>query len=652
MATPAKALFVVPTRNKEYTMPSLNNTTFTFDLNPDPEISQYYKFVNVTNSSIFGALPDASYPSYYREVAEVVFGNNVNVNLRNHQNNLNAYLVDTLTYTGGIDRDNITLTRVNNAIIRTGNDKDSVYLQGATNTKVYTGNDASSDSVEITGSGIYHFDANGNGYRDTEVVEFSSYNFVSTGAGNDRLGIIASKFSEYNAGEGSDTISINNSSNDVVYAGTGNDSFEIINTHHIAPLTYTGNAPFIITPYSYFSTVENLSYYAGDGNDMANVRGYVNNSLFSLGNGNDNINFGQSFSTPERYKFEYTKNTITSGSGNDVINFSGIYTKITENTINAGADNDTITVTQTTMLNSKLYGGLGDDTITFTGTGGVYTDNLISAGDGFDAINLLGGTHTRINASSGNDNDTIRVENARLTDSSLRGDNGDDTIEIISGELNKSYLYAGAGNDTVTISEGVTLIDGRIHGGEGDDTLTSYNASDIRIWGGSGNDFISSGAGNDSLAGGAGYDTLYGGVGNDTYVFSAVSGLDFVSDTEGLNTYQFNVDFKNFDGSEFFEFSIDNDVVFSFDGDTGVTIRTSTSEDYSTFDDARAGFIENLNRIVFRDTTGATSVISQSAMNAIITNIQNFTAEGYTPSATLSYDAATNQVVFSPLVAA
>lgn len=92
-------------------------------------------------------------------------------------------------------------------------------------------------------------------------------------------------------------------------------------------------------------------------------------------------------------------------------------------------------------------------------------------------------------------------------------------------------IVLGAGDDVATIGS-VIAIDAAIYGGEGNDTLTSASGNDLllgeggddllkaggglnRLYGGDGNDQLSSGGGDDTLSGGAGDDVLKAGSGHD-----------------------------------------------------------------------------------------------------------------------------------------
>jgi Ca2+-binding RTX toxin-like protein len=91
------------------------------------------------------------------------------------------------------------------------------------------------------------------------------------------------------------------------------------------------------------------------------------------------------------------------------------------------------------------------------------------------------------------------------------GGPGDDTLR--TGYAGGDTLVGGAGNDNLGAA-GVSKTN-FLFGGEGDDTLSSGPGSD-ELYGESGNDQLNGGGGNDMLAGGDGNNTLAGGIGNDS----------------------------------------------------------------------------------------------------------------------------------------
>jgi Ca2+-binding RTX toxin-like protein len=87
-----------------------------------------------------------------------------------------------------------------------------------------------------------------------------------------------------------------------------------------------------------------------------------------------------------------------------------------------------------------------------------------------------------------------------------------------------------------------------VHGGSGDDTITTGDGNDT-IYGDAGNDTIHSGAGNDTVFGGRGIDFVNGGVGTDTahlgsgrdsFEWNPGEGSDVIDGGSGIDTLVFN----------------------------------------------------------------------------------------------------------------
>jgi Ca2+-binding RTX toxin-like protein len=101
-------------------------------------------------------------------------------------------------------------------------------------------------------------------------------------------------------------------------------------------------------------------------------------------------------------------------------------------------------------------------------------------------------------------------------------------------DVQKIVVHALGGDDNVF---NVTDIQAELYGGAGDDYITS----------GAGNDYLYGEAGNDDLSGGRGNDHLHGGSGNDGYYFSGtVLGNDAVYESPSVDVD--SLDFAGFEG--------------------------------------------------------------------------------------------------------
>ena len=206
------------------------------------------------------------------------------------------------------------------------------------------------------------------------------------------------------------------------------------------------------------------------------------------------------------------------GAGNDLL-ISG-----DDNVFMDGGDGDDIL--QAGAGDDVLHGGNGADTI-YGGTGddiitGGAGANLIYGGDGNDQI--TGGVDAdRIYGGAGRDiihggagNDVIFDGG---DDDLIYGGDGDDEIHVFGdgrayGGAGADWMVAEAGlvelfgEDGNDILHGGATIGARLHGGDGDDRITT-SLFDGYAFGGAGDDVLSSSDYNAVLQGGAGNDTFY-----------------------------------------------------------------------------------------------------------------------------------------------
>jgi hypothetical protein len=120
----------------------------------------------------------------------------------------------------------------------------------------------------------------------------------------------------------------------------------------------------------------------------------------------------------------------------------------------------------------------------------------------------------------------------------VRTGDGNDVIQAAANVKVNMDVYGGAGDDTITTGKGNDRIDGglgndNIKSGAGHDDVFG-NAGDDIIDAGSGHDVVYGGDGNDTLKGGKGRDTLEGGAGND--ILEGGSGNDVLSGGLGDDT--------------------------------------------------------------------------------------------------------------------
>ncbi|WP_256875197.1 esterase-like activity of phytase family protein [Nostoc sp. C052] len=145
---------------------------------------------------------------------------------------------------------------------------------------------------------------------------------------------------------------------------------------------------------------------------------------------------------------------------------------------------------------NTIQTGNGDDTVL------VGRDSSVSGGEGNDRIFIgQNGPAQNTTADGGNGNDVITVVEASGSNN-LLGAAGDDNLSVIEGS--RQSLFGGSGNDTLTSGGS----NNRLYGGSGDDKLFS-NANDS-LFGGDGDDVLFAGqGGSNSLTGGTGIDQFW-----------------------------------------------------------------------------------------------------------------------------------------------
>ncbi|MCC7248997.1 MAG: hypothetical protein IT473_10275 [Lysobacter sp.] len=110
----------------------------------------------------------------------------------------------------------------------------------------------------------------------------------------------------------------------------------------------------------------------------------------------------------------------------------------------------------------------------------------------------------------------------------VRSGDGNDVVRAAANVSVNMDVYGGAGNDTITTGKGRDRVDGGagndiintgagrddVFGGAGNDTIDAGSGHDV-VYGGDGNDILRGGKGRDYIEGGAGNDVMEGGTGND-----------------------------------------------------------------------------------------------------------------------------------------
>jgi len=166
----------------------------------------------------------------------------------------------------------------------------------------------------------------------------------------------------------------------------------------------------------------------------------------------------------------------------------------------ANAGDDSLTISNSSLVSSTIYGGAGNDTLVLNATGGLFYGD--AGDDSLRATTLNAATIYGDNASSSG-SDTFNFTTA--TASLIYGQQGNDSF---TGAYLTSTIYGGQGNDTFTLA--TTSRESKVHMDQGDDLFTAGTAVIVgnTITGGNGTDTIQLSASGVSVLGGSGADSI------------------------------------------------------------------------------------------------------------------------------------------------
>lgn len=203
--------------------------------------------------------------------------------------------------------------------------------------------------------------------------------------------------------------------------------------------------------------------------------------------------------------------------------------------------------------NDSIDGGDGDDVIY-----GHEGDDTLVGGDGSDEIH------------GGDGDDVIRSGSYGQPDEAYHPYYGADP----DPDNDKDTVYGGEGNDHISTGDD----DDVIYGGSGDDTIDA-GFDDDYVEGGSGNDTIIGNEGNDEIHGGDGDDTISGGLMTDSLdVEDSVDGnthnnQDVLYGEGGNDTIYGRDDDDTLyggEGNDYLDGGVDEDTLYGGDGDDTV----------------------------------------------------------------------------------
>lgn len=169
-----------------------------------------------------------------------------------------------------------------------------------------------------------------------------------------------------------------------------------------------------------------------------------------------------------------------------------------------------------------------------------------------------------------------------LLDGRIRGTGGNDTL---NGTLEADLIDGGGGNDRILGLAGADLLQGGagndiIFGGDGPDTAQGGIGND-RINGDGGDDLLNGEIGRDSLFGGAGRDTLFGGEGDDSLfgddgddLLAGDTGADVMDGGQGADIYmvdpQDRISDQGRQGTDVARIASDQGVILTLNGWSGI----------------------------------------------------------------------------------
>jgi Ca2+-binding RTX toxin-like protein len=345
----------------------------------------------------------------------------------------------------------------------------------------------------------------------------SGNNFLSGLGGNDNLigglGNDVLRGGEGNdileGGEGDDNLN-GEAGNDILNGGAGLDVLSVEGNFN-----YTlSNTQFIGEGTDTLASIEGANLFGGSGNNIFNTTAFtIGDVILYGGTGNDRLSAG---AREDLLYGEEGMDTLSGGAGNDYMD--------------GGTGNDSLIGEQG---NDYLQGGEGNDMLlgsdgndAFDGGAG---NDTINGGAGHDVLSVSGDVNYTLNNTQliGQGTDTlISIEGAALF-----GGSSNNIFNTTAFTIGDVILYGGAGNDR--LSTGVK--DDLLYGEEGFDTLSGDAGSDY-LYGGTENDSLMAGLGNDFLAGDMGNDTLLGGQGTDNLEGGDGSDLfSFGAPTEGID---------------------------------------------------------------------------------------------------------------------
>jgi len=361
-------------------------------------------------------------------------------------------------------------------------------------------------------------------------------------------------------GAGTDTVTLASDTSTVTWSATSITGVETVNI--------TGsNTVDITTNDANIASAKTLTVAAGS------ASGNIKFSAAAETNGYLNITTGSGADTIIGGAYSGSKDSISSGSGNDLVQVANLNANMV---VNGGTGTDVLDYTGTTAISSAaaFTGVSGVETLKLSATSNLTlaapigittldlttpgTNHVVTLSSGFtDAltVNLTGvgaNTDNIVNTSA----NTALTVNANVTDitaaTSVAGGSGTDILNITAG-TGTATLTKVSGVETINVlanattpTQSATLAMGAVDTLIGTGKTLKVDASALTsanfTFTGSTSEtdgFLSviGGGGNDTISGGnSGFDTLIGGAGNDTLTVNNISATSVVQGGTGTDT--------------------------------------------------------------------------------------------------------------------
>jgi Ca2+-binding RTX toxin-like protein len=388
---------------------------------------------------------------------------------------------------------------------------------------------ALSSAVTLTGSSSVNTITGGSG-ADT-IDGGGGADIIAAGAGNDTVTYRGSE-SSIDGGTGADTLVLAAAGgitavNFSVAAGsdqTTGDSVGITNFESI-------DASILSTAVTVTGSSSANTITTGSGNDIIDGGGGID--VISAGSGNDTVSYygaessidGGSGTNTLLLKAAVTVNLgntdVTSGDAPNVTNFQNV---------DASALSSAVSLTGSSSVNT-ITGGSGADTI--DGAGGA---DIIAAGAGNDSVTYRG-TEVSIDGGAGTDTLVLAVAGGIAAVNFSVAAGVDQTSGDSVGITNFESIDASILSTAVTVT-----------GSSSVNTITTGSGADT-IDGGGGADVISAGGGNDTVTYRGTESSIDGGTGSNTLLMSAAATVNLANGDQTTSDSTAVSNFQNVDAS-------------------------------------------------------------------------------------------------------